>query len=139
VREEFRFFYSLRVRYSEIDGQGIVFNAHYLTYLDTAFIEYLRHLGFDYATMAKENLLDYALVKSTLEFKASGYFDDILDIGVRVGEIRNSSFTVLFEIHRNRDLLLRAENICACYNAAERRSEPVPAFFRDAVSRFEGL
>ncbi|MET0721452.1 MAG: hypothetical protein ABWY64_11540 [Tardiphaga sp.] len=30
-----------RVRYSEIDGQRVVFNAHYLTYFDTT-IEYFR-------------------------------------------------------------------------------------------------
>ena len=30
-----------RVRYSEIDGQRVVFNAHYLTYFDTT-IDYFR-------------------------------------------------------------------------------------------------
>jgi hypothetical protein len=34
-REQFWFFHPFRVRYSEIDGQGVVFNAHYLTYFDT--------------------------------------------------------------------------------------------------------
>ena len=47
-RDEFNYFYSFRVRYSEIDAQGIVFNAHYLTYFDSAMTEYLRNLGYDY-------------------------------------------------------------------------------------------
>ena len=29
-RSQFNFYYSFRVRYSEVDAQGIVFNAHYL-------------------------------------------------------------------------------------------------------------
>ena len=29
-REQFWFFYPLRVRYSEVDWQGVVFNANYL-------------------------------------------------------------------------------------------------------------
>jgi acyl-CoA thioester hydrolase len=30
-RGDFGFFFPFRVRYSEVDGQGVVFNAHYLT------------------------------------------------------------------------------------------------------------
>ena len=33
-REKFWFFYPLRVRYSEVDCQGVVFNANYLMYFD---------------------------------------------------------------------------------------------------------
>jgi len=38
-REHYNFFHPFRVRYSEIDAQGIVFNAHYFTYFDTAITE----------------------------------------------------------------------------------------------------
>ena len=44
----FPFIYSLRVRYSEIDGQKIVYNAHYLTYLDDAVTAHYRGLGLPY-------------------------------------------------------------------------------------------
>ena len=36
------FTHRIRVRYAEVDGQGVVFNAHWLTYFDeasTRFIE----------------------------------------------------------------------------------------------------
>ena len=46
-REQFWFSHPFRVRYSEIDGQGVVFNAHYLTYFDTTITEYFRALGYD--------------------------------------------------------------------------------------------
>ena len=46
-REQFNFHYSFRIRYSEVDAQGIVFNAHYLTFFDTAMTEYLRHINYD--------------------------------------------------------------------------------------------
>lgn len=35
TRDQFSFFHPFRIRYSEIDGQGVVFNAHYLTFYDT--------------------------------------------------------------------------------------------------------
>ncbi len=48
ARQEFRFVYRLRVRWAEVDRQGIVFNGHYLTYFDVGITEYYRALGFPY-------------------------------------------------------------------------------------------
>jgi len=45
AREDFAFFHTLRVRWSEVDMQSIVFNGHYLNYFDVAFTEYWRHTG----------------------------------------------------------------------------------------------
>jgi acyl-CoA thioesterase FadM len=36
ARSDFRFLHRLRVRWAEVDLQKIVFNPHYLMYLDTA-------------------------------------------------------------------------------------------------------
>lgn len=38
-RQNYTFFHSLRVRWAEVDPQGIVFNGNYLTYLDVATTE----------------------------------------------------------------------------------------------------
>ena len=38
----------LRVRWSEVDMQKIVFNAHYLTYIDMAMAAYWRRLALPY-------------------------------------------------------------------------------------------
>ena len=43
-RDDFRFFHPLRVRWAEVDPQGIVFNGNYLTYADVAITEYFRAL-----------------------------------------------------------------------------------------------
>ncbi|HSC71381.1 MAG TPA: acyl-CoA thioesterase, partial [Candidatus Methylomirabilis sp.] len=43
--EGFRFSFPIRVRYSEIDVQGIVYNSRYLEYVDVALTEYFRAMG----------------------------------------------------------------------------------------------
>ena len=43
-KKDFCFTHTFRVRYAEVDAQGIVFNAHYLTYFDCAITEYYRKL-----------------------------------------------------------------------------------------------
>ncbi|SHF54625.1 acyl-CoA thioester hydrolase [Desulfofundulus australicus DSM 11792] len=141
MRSDFRFFHRLRVRYSEIDGQGIVFNAHYLTYLDVAITEYFRHLGLDYNQLAREGKMDMVLVKTTLEFKTPAFFDEVLEIGVRITHIGNKSFTVDFEIYKENSelLVLKAETVYVNYNTATRSTQPVPGFFRSIVENFEKL
>src|ERR1700704_5233598 len=79
-REKFWFFHPCRVRYSEIDGQGVVFNAHYLTYFDTTITEYFRALGFDQYADAQASGIDFHVVKSVIEYKAPVRFDWELDV-----------------------------------------------------------
>ena len=45
TRDDFRFVQPLRVRWSEVDLQAIVFNGHYLMYFDTAVAGYWRALA----------------------------------------------------------------------------------------------
>ena len=48
VRGDFRFVHRLRVRWAEVDAQKVVFNGHYLTYLDVAISDYWRAVGLPY-------------------------------------------------------------------------------------------
>jgi phenylalanyl-tRNA synthetase beta subunit len=40
------FTHRIRVRYAEVDGQGVVFNAHWLTYFDDASTRFFEWMGF---------------------------------------------------------------------------------------------
>ena len=71
TRNEFRFFDRLRVRWSEIDSQKIVFNAHYLMYFDTAVTDYWRALSLPYVEAMHLLDGDLFVVKATVEFHAS--------------------------------------------------------------------
>jgi YbgC/YbaW family acyl-CoA thioester hydrolase len=44
----------LRVRWAEVDMQKIVFNGHYLTYIDTAIAEYWRESSMKAAPLPDE-------------------------------------------------------------------------------------
>ncbi|MEP3247256.1 MAG: thioesterase family protein [Sneathiella sp.] len=98
AREDFHFFHDFRIRYSEIDGQGIVFNAHYLTYFDTAITEYFRSLDFDYAAYVKETGADFHLVKSLVNYERPIPFDAEIQVGCRTQKIGNTSITFILEI-----------------------------------------
>lgn len=90
-KQSTKFSYSWRVRFAEVDSQGVVFNAHYLTYLDTALTEYMRYLGMDVSLDHTPKQHDFQLIKTTLEFKAPAKFDDELTGMIRTQKIGNSS------------------------------------------------
>lgn len=98
ARSDFSFLYDFRVRYSEIDGQGVVFNAHYLTYFDTAITEYFRHLGFDYREYVAKTGQDFHLVKSLVNYEKPILFDADIEVGCRVSKVGRTSITFLLEI-----------------------------------------
>ena len=136
-KQDFQFSHRLRVRWSEVDRQDIVFNGHYLTYFDLAMTEYLRAMGFPYPAGLLEAGSDLFVVKATVEYKASARYDEEIDIHCRVARIGRSSMQFLFEIYRDDDLLITGENIYVNADPNTKQSAPVPDVLREAIQRFE--
>ena len=125
-RNIFNFYYSFRVRYSEVDAQGIVFNAHYLTYFDTAMTEYLRHIKYDYVKEVKERNEDFHTVKTLVEYKAPIYFDQIIDVCLKVKKIGTSSLTFYIEVHPNKEDNMRVSGEVIWVNTNQETHSSAP-------------
>jgi len=87
------FRFRFRVRYSEIDYQGIVYNAHYLTYFDVAIHEFCRWLPYDYTAVRKETGTDFHTVKALVEWKRPLLFDEVFDVALPLARIGRTSLT----------------------------------------------
>jgi YbgC/YbaW family acyl-CoA thioester hydrolase len=136
-KTDFRFFHHLRVRWAEVDMQKIVFNAHYLMYIDTAISDYWRALALPYEQAMLELGGDLYVKKSSLEFHASAHFDDQLEVGMRCSRIGNSSMTFEAGIFRGEQLLITAELIYVFADPATQTSKPVPDLLRQCLLGFE--
>lgn len=130
-RDAFSYFFPLRVRYAEVDGQGVVFNAHYLTYFDTAITEFFRHCGYSYTDLFTAKGLDFHLVKATVEFLKPIGFDEMIDIGVRIGKIGTSSVTFELAVFGQDQKQCRATGqiIWVCAKPGTHKSHPLPEEF----------
>src|SRR6476619_6140180 len=100
LRSDFRLAHSVRVRWAEVDPQGIVFNAHYLMYFDVAATEYWRELGCVYPAFFLEHDVDTFVVKASLEFHAPARYDDAIEVCMRAAKLGRSSIRMAIEIHR---------------------------------------
>lgn len=136
-KSDFRFFHSLRVRWVEVDMQKIVFNGHYLMYFDTAVADYWRHLVLPYEKTMHDLGGDLYVVKSTLEYKASAVYDDLLHIGMRCQRIGNSSITFQACAYRGEQVLVNGELVYVYADPATQTSQPVPDALRETLSGFE--
>lgn len=138
-RDQFSFFHPFRIRYSEIDGQGVVFNAHYLTFYDTAITEYFRALGYDQYSDAKKTGMDFHVVKAVVEYKAPILFDAEIEVGVRVARIGSSSMTFELAIFLkdSADLMATGEVVWVNTDQSTHRPAPITAGIRDLIGSRE--
>ena len=130
----------LRVRWAEVDMQKIVFNGHYLTYIDTAIAEYWREIGLPYPEGYVERYAsDVYLRKATVEYLGSARYDDILEIGCRVARLGRTSMTFAFEIYREGEAaaLVAAELVYVNADPATMKAAPLPDELRSRVVRYE--
>ena len=137
--DEFRFKCTERVRWSDCDAQGIVFNGSYFDYLEVAQADYFRNLGFVLYDPDGRRHFDTATVKATLEYISPARVDDLIDICWKVERIGNSSLTTRSEIHNRAsgDLLLRAEIIYVNFDSDAGVSRPVPDDLRTLIETYE--
>ena len=89
------FVHVVRPRYAEVDQQGVVFNAHWLTFFDEACTRYLEHLGYQ-ASTAFFTEFDFMLVKAVLEWSGPAGFDEFVDIAVAPSRLGSSSFDLTY-------------------------------------------
>ncbi|TGL34394.1 acyl-CoA thioesterase [Leptospira koniambonensis] len=131
------FYYTLRVRYSEIDAQAVVFNAHYLTYFDTALNEYMRFLKYDYKGELEKNGLDFVVTRSLIEYKSPARFDEELKVYVKAGEIKPASILWNIQVRKVSDdsLVCNGELTWAFLLLESRKPAKLPEVFKNLGSK----
>ncbi len=139
TRDQFSFFHPFRIRYSEIDGQGVVFNAHYLTFYDTAITEYFRSLGYDQYADTKKTGMDFHVVKSVVEYKSPIRFDAEIEVGTRISRIGSSSMTFELAIFLkdSEELMATGEIVWVNTDQSTHRPAPITADVRNLIASRE--
>jgi acyl-CoA thioester hydrolase len=87
------FSHRVRVRYSECDAQGVVFNGQYLFLYDVALTELLREAVGPYDEMV-ESGTDLVVAEARLRFLAGARFDDQVDIELPIVKLGTTSMTI---------------------------------------------
>lgn len=96
-RADYRHFLAIPTRWMDNDVYGHVNNVTYYSYFDTVVNEYLvRFTGLDYRATAPVGMV----VETGCRFHSEIAFPDVLDVGLRVARLGNTSVTYEIAIFR---------------------------------------
>ena len=129
--------HKVKVRYSEIDCQRIVYNSHYLTYFDISISELLDDL-FDQDTYIKETNNEFHTVAVQMDFKAPARLNDQLEVYSSIKKVGNSSLIFYQEIYKegSDELLNNAEIVWVHTNQAEMKAATIPEDLRKKLDKY---
>ncbi len=117
--------------------QGIVFNPHYMAYVDVALTEYWRAIGLAYPQAFAAEGCDTFMVGAAQNYRDAARFDDLIDIGIRADYLGTTSFRLAFEIRHGAVVLVDGHATYVLGDMATRAPRPLfPALVR-AIELFE--
>jgi acyl-CoA thioester hydrolase len=119
------FTHRLRVRYSECDPQGVVFNAHYVTYFDIALTELWREAIGPYADMVEAGA-DMVVAEARVRYLAPAGFDEVLEIAVVPTRLGTTGMTTTMRVDRDGTLVAEGDMRHVFVDTATGTKRPIP-------------
>ena len=103
----------LRVRYAEIDAQGHVNNAVYLSYFEVGRVEWLRDAGLSYKELERRGF-GFVVVEALVHYHAAAFFDDELVVRTDLAEAGRVSLRFGYEVLRGGERVASGHTRHAC-------------------------
>ncbi len=137
---EYKFFHPVEVRYGDLDPQGHVNNAKYLTFFEQARLQYSMHLGL---FARNQSFMDLGTIVADVHiaFLAPIHYGDEVKVGVRTSKMGYKSMTVeqnIVDAASGKEMA-RGEVIVVAFDYRNQKTIPVPEEWREKISRFEGI
>ncbi len=135
----YRFTHPIVVRYGDLDPQGHVNNAGFLTYMEHARMSYIRELGlWDGKSFLS---LGFILARVELDYKAPILMTYPVEVGVRVSRLGNKSLDMEYLIKdpNTERIFAEGKTFQVAYDYQEGVTIPIPKNWRDAIRDFEKL
>ncbi|MDO9348512.1 MAG: thioesterase family protein [Anaerolineales bacterium] len=137
---EFRFHYPIQVRYGDLDPQGHVNNAKYLTYFEQARVHYLLRLGLFDKGQSFTNI-GIILAEVRVTFLAPLQYGTDVRIGMRISRLGNKSMTAeytLMDAATNKELATGSA-VLVGYDYRTNKTIPIPEEWRGKIAEFEKM
>ena len=134
----FHFYHPIEVRYGDLDPQGHLNNAKYLTYFEQARVEYFIELGL-FAKNQSFTEIGVILADARITFHAPVHFGTSIQVGVQTSRLGNKSMTVEQELVQtpSGERLASGQVILVAYDYHSCQTLPIPDDWRDRITRYE--
>jgi acyl-CoA thioester hydrolase len=115
----------LRVRYAEIDAQGHVNNAVYLSYFEVGRVEWLRAAGLSYRELEEQGY-GIVVVEVLAHYRRAAFFDDELTLRTELADLSRASMRFEYVVSRDGELLVTGHTRHACVDLVTGKPIRVP-------------
>jgi acyl-CoA thioester hydrolase len=137
---DYKFFHPTEVRYGDLDPQGHVNNAKYLTYFEQARIYYFMQLGL---FTKDQSFMEIGVIVADIHvtYHAPTHYGDNIKTGVRTTRIGNKSMTVeqcVMDAETGK-ILASGTVILVTFDYEGLKTIPVPGEWKKKISEFEGI
>jgi acyl-CoA thioester hydrolase len=124
--ELFVYSFPVRVYFENTDAGGVVYHSEYLKFLERARTEWLRHLGFEHQSLAREHRTVFVVSAVTAEFAAAARLDDLLAVSVRLESLGKVRCVFAQEVRRDDEVLVRAKVTVASLTCESMKPAAIP-------------
>ena len=105
---------------------GVAYHTHYLDYFEEARTEALRSVGLPYKSLEDGGII-MPVVEATLRYRASAYYDDLLEIETVFAELPRVRVPIEYTVRRQgEETVLATGRVVLCFVDTE-RGRPIPA------------
>ena len=135
----FNFYIPIEVRYGDLDPQGHVNNAKYLTYIEQARICYVHQLGLWQGGSFRD--LGIIMADAHITYRASIQFEQKIRVGACISRLGNKSMNmqnVIEDIDSGVELASASTTLVA-YDYHSGKTIPIPERWRSIIAAFEHL
>jgi acyl-CoA thioester hydrolase len=123
-----------KIRYSDCDPQGIVFNGNYARYWDDALTDWFEDAGYGGEGLGDTGH-DVVAARIEMDFKAPASLGDTLETRIGVERYGNTSMTVGFTTRRLSDgvVVTEGREILVIVDAESFEPRPIPEEMRQRL------
>lgn len=134
--EGYKIVTDVSVRFSDTDALGHVNNAVYLSYLESARVDYLREL----LGAKKIEELGVIIARIEIDYKSPAFHHEVLRVGCRVSEVGGSSIHMDYRVEEKETgrLVALAKSVLVAYDYAAARVVRVREDWREKMEAFDG-
>ena len=118
------------VRFRDLDAMGHVNNAVFLTYIESARVAFLQHLGA--ATTVEEMSIIVARIE--IDFRAPVGFGDEVEIAVHTSRFGEKSFDLDYELRVGGKVVARAKSVLVSYDYGRGEAVELPDAWREKLA-----
>jgi acyl-CoA thioester hydrolase len=117
---------------------GVVYHGNYLAFFEVGRVDAMRQVGADYASVVRRGL-HLVVIEASVNYVKPAYFDDVLLVETRVGEIGPVRFGFDYRVTRapNGELIASGRTRHACVDATTLRPVRLPAWLVDDLRRLQ--